>query len=196
LLDAAIEGHEACVRVLIASKADFAYADSFNGSTALHHAAFNNRASICRVLIDEGASLTAVNRDGQTPLEVAKKKGNAECAAILEAAGAVLPPAVAAAYAFVDEHIATTRGFRLAVTTAADEQAPPGLDKQIWDAARVGNIDELLGLCQEWAGHAVIDAYKDGVSQDTNTNTNTNICLLAYSPNKQTNASCSCLYCE
>jgi len=108
----------------------------------------------------------------------------------------VLPPAVAAAYAFVDEHIASTRGFRFAVTKATNERAPRGLDKQIYDAADNENLDELLGLCQEWAGHAVIDAYEDEVSQDTNTNTNTNIRLLTYSPNKQTNASCSCLYCE
>jgi hypothetical protein len=74
-------------------------------------------------------------------------------------------------------------GFRFAVTKAADEQAPRGLDKQIWDAARNGKLDELLGLCQQWAGHKVIDSAKDMVSQDTNTNTNTNICLLTYSPN-------------
>jgi len=87
------------------------------------------------------------------------------------------------------------RGFRFAVTKAADEQAPDGVDRQIWNAAYKGKIDELLGLCQEWAGHTVIDADKEYVvSQDTNTNTN--ICLLNYSPNKQTNASCSCLYCE
>ena len=87
------------------------------------------------------------------------------------------------------------RGFRFAVTKAADEQAPHGLDEQIYDAANIGKLDELLGLCQEWAGHAVIDAYKDKVSQ--NTNTNTNICLLVYSSsNKQTNALCSCLYCN
>ena len=89
-------------------------------------------------------------------------------------------------------------GFRFAVIKAADEQAPPGLDKHIYDAAKGGKLDKLLGLCREWAGHAVIDAYKyiDGVSQDTNTNTITKICLLAYSPNEQTNASCSFLYCE
>jgi len=194
LLVAAIRGNEACIRVLIAAKADLAYTRS-DGWTALHLAAIKGRASICRVLVDEGASLTAVNHDGHTPLEVTKKRGNTECAAILEAAGAVLPPAVAAAYTFVDEHIASTRCFRFAVTKAADEKAPRGLDKQIYDAAEAGKIDELLGFCQEWAGHAVIDAGKDeNVSQDTNTNTN--ICLLAHSPNKQTNASYSCLCLE
>ena len=85
-----MNGHEACVRVLIAAKADLAYADS-NGWTALHWAARCARcghASICRVLIDEGASLTAVNRNGNTPLEVAKAQRNSECVAVLEAAAA------------------------------------------------------------------------------------------------------------
>jgi len=128
LLIAAEKGHEACVRVLIAANADVAYANR-NCRTALHFAASIGRASTCRVLIDEGASLTAVNHDGKTPLELAKVRGNAKCVAILEAAEAVLPHVLAAANAFVDEHIATTRGFRFAVTKAADEQAPPGLDK-------------------------------------------------------------------
>jgi len=185
LIWAAKEGHEACVRVLIAAKANVASRDR-NYTTALHWAVIGGSASICRVLLEEGASFTAVNHDGKTPLEVAKAQGNAECAVILEAAGAVLPPALVAAYAFVDEQIATTRGFRFAATKAADKQAPPGLDRQIYDAAEQGNLDELLGLCQEWAGHAVIDAYKDKVSQDMNTNTNICISRL-YSPNKQTN---------
>jgi len=173
--------------VLIAAKADLAHVSS-NGMTALHQAVEVDRASICRVLVDEGASLTAVNRHGQTPLELAKARGNAECVAILEAAGAVLPPAVAAAYAFVDEHIATTRGFRFAVTKAADEQAPSGLDKQIWDAAKTGKLDELLDLCKQWAGHTVIDAYKNKlVCQDTNTHEHDHEYLLAYTLTKQTN---------
>jgi len=52
-------------------------------------------------------------------------------------------------------------GFRFAVTKAAEEQAPLGIDKQIFIAAVEGNLDELLCLCQEWAGHQVIDAFKD-----------------------------------
>ena len=71
--------------MLIAANADVAYA-SKDGNTALHRAAYHGRASTCRVLVDEGASLTAVNGFDQTPLEKAKARGNAECMAILEAA--------------------------------------------------------------------------------------------------------------
>ena len=87
LFIAAHKGHEACVRVLIAAKADVAHADR-NGRTALHFTADNGRSSICRVLIDEGASLAAVERYGKTPLEMAKRWRHAECVAILEAAAA------------------------------------------------------------------------------------------------------------
>jgi len=85
LIAAARNEHEACVRVLIAANADVAYADG-NGTTALHDSAAKGRASICRVLIDEGASLTAVNRYGKTPLQLAKEGSHAACVAILEAA--------------------------------------------------------------------------------------------------------------
>jgi len=158
LLVAAVNGHEACVRVLIAAKAKVSFANSI-GETALHFAATNGHASICQLLVDEGASLTALDRNGKMPLEVAKARGEAECVAILEKAGAVLPPAVAAAYAFVDEHIAKTKCFRFAVTKTADEKAPAGVDKQIFDAAERGQLDKLLGLCMQWASHPVIDAY-------------------------------------
>ena len=84
---AVIRGHEECARVLIAAKANVAYADIY-GATALHWAARNGCASICRVLIDEGVSLTAVDYRGQTPLEVAKEQGKAKCVAILEEAAA------------------------------------------------------------------------------------------------------------
>jgi len=87
---AADRGYEACVRVLIAAKADMAYADRY-GLTALHWAARNGRASTCRALIDEGSSLTAVNCSNLTPLELAKTRGEVKCVAILQsAAGASL----------------------------------------------------------------------------------------------------------
>jgi len=86
-LFAAVEkGHEACVRVLIAAKANVTYTNSYYDWTALHGAVINDHASICRVLIDEGASLTAATSAGKTPLEVAKARGKAKCVAVLEAA--------------------------------------------------------------------------------------------------------------
>jgi len=145
--------------VLIAAKANVVLKDSYD-MTALHRAAVSGKTSMCRMLIDEGALLTAMDFRGQTPLELAIKRGNTTCVAILEAEAA---EALAAAYAFVDEHIATTRGFGFAVTKAADEQAPLYVKKHIFNAAEQGKLDKLLGLCQEWAGHEVIDAFDNEV---------------------------------
>jgi len=167
--------------VLIAANADLTYADS-DGMTALLCAAYNGHASTCCVLVDEGAPLTAVNSDFQTPLELAKRRGNAECVAIIEAAATA---AALAAHAFVN---ASARGFRFAVTMAANKQAPPGLDKHIWYAAKEGKLVMLLRLCKQWAGHTVIDAYKNKlVCQDTNTHEHDHEYLLAYTLTKQTN---------
>jgi len=62
--------------------------------TALHFAAIEGSASTCRLLIDEGASLTAVDDKGRTLLKEAKSRGNAECVAILEAPTAAAEVAV------------------------------------------------------------------------------------------------------
>jgi len=180
---AACNGHEACVRVLIAANADVLYANSGNnffwgmkvlntsGWTALHGAARFGHASICRVLVDEGASLTAVNNDGKTPFEFAIERGYYKCMAILDSS-----TAATGSIAFVEKHIAAaTRGFRFAVTKAADEQAPLGVDEQIFNASRYGKLDELLGLGQEWAGHGVIDVATDKVSQVTSVVANFNV---------------------
>jgi len=173
LLISAKNNHEACVRVLIAAQVDVSNSDS-DGRTALHYAAYNGHASICRMLVDEGALFECKNH--RNILESAKKRGNLECAAILEAAGAMLPPELAEAYAFVDEHIATTRGFRFALTKSAGEQAPYGRhNNPIYDAAKKGNLDTLLQLCQEWAGHPVIDVRDYEVSQAANTKTNSSL---------------------
>jgi len=178
LLIAADNGHEECVRALIAANADAAYVSTY-GRTALHLAVFKGHASICRLLVDECVSALVVESSGKTPLDEAKKWGRSECAALLEGPTAKLLSAAAEsadeAYAFVREHIATTRGFRFAVTKAAHEQAPPGLAKLIYSAAQEEKIAVLLRLCREWAGHFVIDAYDDEV----NKHKSERFCLLA-----------------
>ena len=168
LFEAAFKGQEACVRALIAANADLMMVNKL-GWTALHAAGYNGYASICRILVDEGASLTIVNSAGKTPLEMARAKGNVECEAIIEA------PEESAIKVITGT---APRGFRFAVTKAAGEQAPLGLDRQIYDAANKGKHDELLDLCQEWAGHAVIDTFESRVSLKHDREC---ICFLTYS---------------
>jgi len=115
----------------------------------------------------EWSSHPVMNKDMYwSALMEAKKRGFATAVAMLEAAGAVLRPELAAAYAFVDEHIATTRGFRLPKLKPAGAQPPTSYvdGKYFHNLASNGDLDTLLKLCQEWSGHSVIFSYKDSVS--------------------------------
>lgn len=59
----------------------------FNGSTALHRAAYYGRADAVTALIGAGASVKVGDIGGATPLIAASMRGNADCVAILLAAG-------------------------------------------------------------------------------------------------------------
>ena len=154
MLWAVVNGHEACVRVLIASKADLAYADG-HGLTALHYAARNGRSSICRVLVDEGASLTAVNRHGKTPLKLAKEQGKAECVAILEEAAAArtasLVREVAAEASLFNESSISAQGrdgiksesAALSSSTKAVSTSSSSSPSAVKDSAATPHVDDL-----------------------------------------------------
>ena len=67
------------------------------------------------------------------------------------------------------------KGFRFAVTKEANAPGSYGDDgdhQWICEATAGDRLDELLPLCQEWAGHRVIDAFKNYVSE-TRTRTQT-----------------------
>jgi len=52
------------------------------------------------------------------------------------------------------------KGFRFPGTKSPREQAPPGLAEQIFEAAKdKKRLHELIHLCQEWAGHSVVDEH-------------------------------------
>ncbi|KAM7213098.1 Ankyrin repeat-containing domain protein [Rhypophila decipiens] len=54
------------------------------GLTALHLAAENNHAEVCKVLLGLGASIIALSVAGDTPVSLAKKNKNAETVAVFE----------------------------------------------------------------------------------------------------------------
>ncbi|GCB72073.1 hypothetical protein scyTo_0006160 [Scyliorhinus torazame] len=54
------------------------------GETALHKAAFHRYRTICRFLIDAGASLMQTDFEGNTPRHKAQEAGDLELAAYLE----------------------------------------------------------------------------------------------------------------
>jgi len=80
------------------------------------------------------------------------------------------------------------RHFRFAVTKAADEQAPYQMKWHLYDAAKQGKLDKLFFLCQEWAGHAVIDAFNTESVRYTRIQkrTRTIACSHTHQTNKQT----------
>lgn len=53
------------------------------GNTALHEASKHNHLEIVKLLLEYGASASIENIKGKTPLDLAKMRGNRECATIL-----------------------------------------------------------------------------------------------------------------
>jgi ankyrin repeat protein len=99
LLWAASKGHLACVTLLIGrpeqrkmTPAEVDAADD-HGQTSLHHAAAAGHEQICAVLIEAGASLTAMSRFGGTPLLLARQEHPAKASLhkLLSGAGPAHP---------------------------------------------------------------------------------------------------------
>lgn len=63
------------VKLLVAKGAKLEAVDA-EGNTALHHAAMMDAAAAAKVLLGAGAKRTTKNRDGKTPYELAKARGN------------------------------------------------------------------------------------------------------------------------
>ena len=86
LMVASIGGHVDVVRCLVRNKAVRATIDTqdSNGWTALRWASFRNRTEVVKVLVEVGANPMVADREGRTPLGIAKNEGHGECITILE----------------------------------------------------------------------------------------------------------------
>jgi hypothetical protein len=84
---AALEGHEACVKVLLDAGADTERAEK-DGCTALIAAAFCGHAACVNALLDAGADKERAKKDGCTALMAAAFHGHEECVKALLDAGA------------------------------------------------------------------------------------------------------------
>lgn len=88
LMRAAYENRAGTVRVFLRNgKAKLEEADE-TGSTALHHAAAQGHVEIARLLLDSGAQVDVRNREGLTPLDMAKRMEKEDCVRFLESRGA------------------------------------------------------------------------------------------------------------
>ena len=76
LTGAASEGNVEKVRQLLAAGADKNAQDPFVGLTPLHYAASCGHKSVVEVLLAAGADKNLKTKSGETPLDVAKKKGH------------------------------------------------------------------------------------------------------------------------
>ncbi|HET6319279.1 MAG TPA: ankyrin repeat domain-containing protein [Chloroflexota bacterium] len=70
-------------RALVAAGADVNATQS-GGETPLHETAFSGYLELSQFLLDQGADRTARNDQGRTPADVARERGHAEVAALLD----------------------------------------------------------------------------------------------------------------
>lgn len=84
LQSAVASGNVDMVKILLVRGADVNIKGEENGLTPLHAAAFDGQLEIARLLIEHGADVNAKMKNGDTPLAIAKKKGHAQVAALLE----------------------------------------------------------------------------------------------------------------
>ena len=81
---ASLGGHEKLVRLLISKGADVnVQEDQGFRATPLHHAVHRDHRDIVEILLAHGADIDIKDRNGRTPLDMAKRRGNAEIVEIL-----------------------------------------------------------------------------------------------------------------
>jgi len=175
----------AALRLLVAALNDLDAINSY-GKTVLHTAAESNQAVVCRVLIDEGASLSTKSSDDKTALDLAKECHKEEVVALLEeaeeaAAKAAGPEAHAAYFAAKAEAAALAKAVAAVIDGTApkffrfptpnkDVQAPWDVPSEIFRSRAECDyggsyLDKFVRLCVKWAGNSnALDSIKDSVS--------------------------------
>ena len=76
LMCAAMHGHVSMVELLLKHSANTELRDHANGWTALHHAARQLQPQVVKILMENGAAITAVDRFGRLPLHLVYRPNN------------------------------------------------------------------------------------------------------------------------
>ena len=87
LIDAALEGHAGCVRLLVSRGAN-KEARNKSGTTALYWAARQGHSDCVRLLVEGGANMDSSDENRQTALLWAASKGDTDCVRLLLDGGA------------------------------------------------------------------------------------------------------------
>jgi len=91
LIAAAHPGHDGVVRQLIAAGAPLDHVNNLHWTAVIEAVVLGDggarHQATLRALLDAGASTKLADRNGRTPLELARARGYAEMVALLEAAG-------------------------------------------------------------------------------------------------------------
>jgi ankyrin repeat protein len=92
LIAAAHLGHDEVVRTLIAARAPLDHVNNLGWTAVIESIVLGDggrrHIATLKALIDGGADINLADRSGDTPLALAKRRGYAEMAAMLKAAGA------------------------------------------------------------------------------------------------------------
>jgi len=92
LIAAAHLGHDGVVRQLIAAGAPLDHVNNLHWTALIESIVLGDggprHVATLRALLDAGAGLQLADREGRTPLQLARSRGYAEMAALLERAGA------------------------------------------------------------------------------------------------------------
>ena len=92
LIAAAHLGHDGVVRQLIAAGAPLDHVNNLHWTALIESIVLGDggprHVATLRALVDAGAGLQLADREGRTPLQLARSRGYAEMAALLERAGA------------------------------------------------------------------------------------------------------------
>jgi ankyrin repeat protein len=92
LIAAAHLGHDEVVRILIAAKAPLDHVNNLHWTALIESIVLGDggkrHTATLQALVNAGANLTLADRNGNTPLTLARGRGYAEMVAILEKAGA------------------------------------------------------------------------------------------------------------